>query len=322
MSNPFLLAVHPDGTVERSGEIALCFHATGGAAAWVWTSREPTIPAFWPALFAASEIRAGTLCVSYTNALEALERRRATWKAKASPLVTRGYEAFVGWVREHEADAIVLDLASVADERRGPLVRAMGQLLAFLDDEAQEPGPLLAGWQEAVGWKARKGQLRLETFYRDAGWPGDMPLFGAGPLHVMAATTGEPPFRQGPWPERRFLAKETDAVPAPLREAIQARAAEALEVSKLCPVPAAKKLEAKTFGNLAVVTETRAQWNAFVERANRYADGAAAFGAAHHVLDEGPLWRERVRQTEALLGELDRVEAEIAAVMRKYGDRE
>ena len=46
----------------------------------------------------------------------------------------------------------------------------------------------------------------------------------------------------------------------------------------------------------------------FVERATRYADTAAAFAEAHHVFDEGPLWRERVRQTNVLLGELDRID--------------
>jgi hypothetical protein len=319
MSNPFMLAVGPGGQVERGGELALRFRDASGADVWIWTSHEPTIPAFWTSLFARDDIELVTSSVPRARGLETLERRRSSWKAKASPAVFRGYEAFVRWVSEHPADTIVLDVAQAAETRRQPFADATRQLIAFIDDEEKEPGPLLSGWDERVGWKARKGQLKLECFYRDVAWPGDVPHFQSGPYWVMAATMGDAPFRQGAWPEHRFTPRTTDALLSPHREAVNARATEARELIGTCPVPAPRKLEAKTFGNPTAVAQTRARWKAFLERAKRYAEEAPSFARTRQVFDDGPLWRERIQQTEELMKELERVEKGIEAAMRAFG---
>jgi hypothetical protein len=317
--NPFFLRTRPAAEpnsrhVEDATDIALRI-APRDAEERTWTGSGTTVPVFWASLFASSEIQQNGAATSIELGVEKLSLRHASWKAKSSPTIFRGYESFSKHLKELGSGVITLDLSS-AGWRRPAFAAAVTDFLEFLDGAKTEPGPLLSGWKGWVVWKKMKGRLRLEAADRHGHWPDEVLLLAphGDVSHLLEPTMGNPPFRRGPWPERRFT------VDGYLTSLPEDAALRAVEVKRAIDLHWAASSDTKGMaraGNLEAVEQTRKLWEDFLEAAEPLADTAAAFAARHQVYDDTALWREMLEDVDPGLAELDRWAATIEAAMRE-----
>ena len=280
-----------------------------------WTGPGTTVPVFWASLFAPGEIHETGGTTSIEGGGERLELLRPSWKAKSSPRIFRGYEAFSNHLKALGPGSITLDLSPAAAWRRPAFVAAVAQLLDFLEDRSSDPGPLLSGWKECVVWKRTKGRLRLEACSAGDHWPDEVPLLAPHGDHsnLLAPTMGKAPFRQGAWPERLFTsdgARPEDA---------ESRAQDVARAIALHGNASGYTKAMGSAGNLEAVASVRKLWDEFREIAQPLADSAAAFAARHQVYDDTALWQEMLADIGPGLAQLDGWTAKIEAAMRAMG---
>jgi hypothetical protein len=290
-----------------------------GTEELAWRS-DLSVPVFWTSLFTRDDLTATGAAITWQAAMRNAERRQNAWQSRASERMLRGLGAFVDWVRDRRGGSIELDLRGLHDWRRAPLLAAVGDLIDFLDSKRADPGELLAR-EETVGWRKRKGGIRLEALSADLAWPDELPMFDVHDTELVAATTGKPPFRRGPWPERRFAEDELAPMPPDVDAAVKQRARlvyRALQVYRAgAPVP-------KSPGNLEAVARERTRIRALVAEfetlAAQLAGSAADFARVHQVFDDGALWAALRADAQRWLASCEaafsRYEAEIRDVMK------
>jgi hypothetical protein len=273
----------------------LGFH---GSESLVWRGRV-SVPVFWATLFSRDELTATGATTDSHAAIERLGRRRTSWQAKASPLIIRGYQRFVDWVASVAGGPIVLDVTGLDAWRHAPLRDALGCLIAFLDGEGEDPGPLPFGADDVVQWvKTRKGP-QFQTRVADLRWPDEAPLFDVRCTELADHTVGVPPFRKGPWPERRCV-EDLSAVLSPeLDAAIKERST--LVQLAIKSNPAGGK-PPSSLGNRDAIGRIRDHSRQMCAEFQRAADclieSAPRFAETHRVLNDAPLWREMLRECE------------------------
>jgi hypothetical protein len=258
----------------------------------LWRSPEGVVPAFWPAAFPREAFDrvsgSSPIVIDGTTALAQLAARNRSWKIRSASKIHRGYRRFEQHLHALRPSRISLELP---DQARA-LVPDIRHLLDFLDGRTDHPGRLLAASRETLMWKRRATGYRLEAVLADATWPDELPLFASPPAlgALVGPTLGDAPFGRGPWPERRF-AEDPDAE---LPKDADARREEARRALKLLAIATAKTRGAERWSNLDLVNQACGAWATFLGRGSALADSAAAFGERHHVLDDGPIWRELV----------------------------
>lgn len=213
-----------DGYLRRVHQASQLRFRNGGTTTW---KGGISVPVLWAALFSPDDF---TATGARAAALANLERRRESYRAKSSPLLYRGFPRFLEWVRNVGGGHVDLDLSDLEGWRHEPLLLAVKQLIAFLDDVTAEPGPLPPRQDAPVVWRKRKGATRLE----DLAWPDEVPLFAVHSRELTDVTVGSPPFRTGPWPERRFAEDEFAPLDPTQRAAIQERAELVRDALKSC----------------------------------------------------------------------------------------
>lgn len=269
-----------------------------------------SVPVFWPTLFAAEHMTANGATIEWASALLNLERRQDVWKVKASPLLFRGYSRFLEWVRAIGCGHVTLEVGGLDAWRHEPLLAAVKDLIGFFDGATDEPGLLLKG-DELVGWTKRRKGVQLEARTAGLAWPDEVPLFAVRHAELANATTGTPPFREGPWPERRFAEDELAGLPREVDAAVKARSALVARTLKSCP----NRIElSAAFGNIEALELARTRYRSLSKDFRRDADvlanSAKAFAEAHQVFDDTALWKAML--TEAAQWEANMETAMVA----------
>lgn len=281
------------------------------------------VPLFWTSLFAdRSELSGPTTRISWQDAVTRLEQRRGAWRSKCSEQVFGGHAPFLAWVKELGGGEVELDLGGLEEWRVSPFLDAVGTMIAFVDGRATEPGPLLCQEDAHVGFRRRRGSYRLEALTADLHWPDEAPLFAPRAVELQRVLVGAPPFRRGPWPERRFQEDELAAMPEATLRDIQAREGQArvaLRYARRSP-----QIDEPVIGNLDGIARLRAtiqaEQQAFSEATRALVASAPSFAATYQVLDDGKVWAEMLAVNEEwarrMAAHLARHEAEVREAMR------
>lgn len=317
--DPDFLGYHAgtDGYLVRPHQASQLRFCNRGTLTW---KGGISVPVYWATLFSVEDFTATGATVDWAAGMANLERRRESYRAKSSPLLYRGFSRFLEWGRNVGGGHVELDINDLEGWRHEPLLLAVKQLIAFLDNVATDPGPLPPRQHAFVAWRKRKGAIHLEAMAADLAWPDEVPLFAARSHELTDVTIGQPPFRNGPWPERRFAEDEFAPLDPKLRTEIQDRAELVREALKSCP----NAIEIGQIGNVDGIERMRAHYRKtcsdFQTKARHLAASSKAFGETHHVFDDTKLWKTMLVDSEQWLARMEdslaRQETEVRTAMK------
>jgi hypothetical protein len=116
---------------------------------------------------------------------------------------------------------------------------------------------------------------------------------------LVAATLGNPPFRRGPWPERRFAEDNFAQLSPELDAAVKGRSRQVARALKVCPNQISLSA---SIGNVDGITRMREHYRGmcgeFQQVARELAQSAKAFSDSFQVFDDTALWNLLLASSE------------------------